>query len=720
MRRKKMLQSKPPLSAFGSIAVALLVLYAPAHNARAQANQIGQWKTLSYLTPINPIHVGLMHTGQVLIVAGSENDPNLHNIKSSKAAVWDLGGGNIANGKITRTKDLTWDVFCNGWAMFPDGRCFVIGGTEQYDPFHGEPRTTVFDPLVDRSDPASHPFVTMQNMKHGRWYATGIVLPDGRIMAFSGLDETGATNSNVEFYTVGSATKNKAGETGWSDPFLANYTPILYPWMHVLPDGRVFNSGGSPTSRIFNPSNPNGNWQNFGGHTVFNQDRTYGSSVLLPLLPPYNDARVMILGGHNPATATTEIIDIPKDATSGTWMTNDPMPSGARIEGNSVLLPNGKLLVQGGSAQDNVASTATLGADMFDPATNTWSSAGTATYPRMYHSFALLLPDATVATGGSNPQRTVWEKHIEIYSPAYLFNADGSPATRPVISGINSNGQTPSGEAQITYGTKFTVSTPDAPNIASVVLIKPGSDTHAFDMEQRLVGLPFTVNADGVSLSVTGPPNPNIAPPGYYMLFVLKAGVPSVATFVQVVPATQLGDQPPKGQIISPSGDVTITAGQSVPGGFVGTATDTDGSVQSYSWVFEEGTPDSSAVPQPGGSIVFPNTGTFSVSLTAVDDKGVNDPNPPTRRVTVKPATITTYSISGTITNGAGATVTLSGTSSGSFTADSSGKYTLSGLSNGTYTVTPTRSGYTFSPASRSVTVNGANVTAVNFNGRKK
>src|SRR4029077_1571113 len=112
----------------------------------------------------------------------------------------------------------------------------------------------------------------------------------------------------------------------------------------------------------------------------------------------------------------------------------------------------------------------------------------------------------TVATAGSNPQRTVWDNHIEIYSPAYLFNADGSPATRPVITGINSNGQTPSGEAQITYGAQFTVNTPDAPNIASVVLIKPGSDTHAFDMEQRLVGLPFTVAADNGSLRVNGPP----------------------------------------------------------------------------------------------------------------------------------------------------------------------------------------------------------------------
>jgi hypothetical protein len=372
----------------------------------------------------------------------------------------------------------------------------------------------------------------------------------------------------------------------------------------------------------------------------------------------------MILGGGNSsagATATTEIIAIPNDATSGSWVKMPDMPSGPRVEGNSVLLPSQgalpdppndqgnshpTLFVQGGSRFDNNASTATLNADMFDPITNTWSSskpggAGTATYPRMYHSVALLLPDATVATAGSNPRRTVWDNHIEIYSPAYLFNADGvSRAARPVITGINSNGQTSSGEAQITYGAPFTVNVTLPPNatIASVELIKPGSDTHAFDMEQRLVGLQFTAN--GNSLSVTGPPNSNIAPPGYYMLFVVdnplqnRPGVPSVATFVQVTNTP--GDQGPKGQIISPSGDVTITAGQSVPGGFVGSATPTVGSVQSYSWVFEEGTPDSSAVAQPGGSIVFPNTGTFSVSLTAVDTNGVNDPNPPTRRVTVQ------------------------------------------------------------------------------------
>jgi hypothetical protein len=96
-------------------------------------------------------------------------------------------------------------------------------------------------------------------------------------------------------------------------------------------------------------------------------------------------------------------------------------------------------------------------------------------------------------------------------------------------------------------------------------------------------------------------------------------------------------DQPPKGTITAPAGDVTITAGQSI--NFAGTASDADGSVQTYSWFFPEGTPDSSSVPSPG-AIVFPNAGTYVVSLTTVDDKGVNDPSPPTRTVTVQPGNV--------------------------------------------------------------------------------
>src|SRR6202035_4535422 len=95
-------------------------------------------------------------------------------------------------------------------------------------------------------------------------------------------------------------------------------------------------------------------------------------------------------------------------------------------------------------------------------------------------------------------------------------------ATRPTIGSAPGN---------IGYGNSFTVQTPDAANISSAVLIRAAASTHAFGMDQRMVGMSFTAGSG--SLTVTAPPNGNIAPPGYYMLFILNsAGVPSVSTFV--------------------------------------------------------------------------------------------------------------------------------------------------------------------------------------------
>jgi hypothetical protein len=74
-----------------------------------------------------------------------------------------------------------------------------------------------------------------------------------------------------------------------------------------------------------------------------------------------------------------------------------------------------------------------------------------------------------------------------------------------------------------------------------------------------------------------------------------------------------------------------------------------------------------------------------------------------------------TYSISGTITGGGGATVTLSGAANATTTANASGNYTFSGLVNGSYMVTPSESGFTMSPSSQIVTVSGASLAAINF-----
>jgi hypothetical protein len=76
------------------------------------------------------------------------------------------------------------------------------------------------------------------------------------------------------------------------------------------------------------------------------------------------------------------------------------------------------------------------------------------------------------------------------------------------------------------------------------------------------------------------------------------------------------------------------------------------------------------------------------------------------------------FNLSGTITPtaaGSGATMALSGGASASATADSFGNYTFAGLANGSYMITPKHTGYAFTPGNQSATVNGANITGVNF-----
>ena len=663
---------------FLQVFVAGLCLASLPDLAGAQANVQGQWQTLPNPMPINPVHAALLRNGKVLVVSGSGNLPGNTNFQ---AGVFDPQTNTVT------TQPVGWDMFCNGMVVLPDGRALINGGTLQYDPFHGELRSAVYDLTTGA-------FTNVQNMAHGRWYPTVTNLGDGTAMTFSGLDENGNTNTTVEIYSV---------STGWSTPIGSPFTPPLYPRMHVLPDGKVFYSGSTAQSRLFDPVAKT--WSGVIATTNYGGTRTYGTSVLLPLTPANNyKPVVMIMGGGNPSTATTELIDL--SAATPIW-TNGPPMSEPRIEMNATILPNGKIIALGGSLNDEDTGTASLNADLYDPATNTFSSAGMNAFARLYHSNSLLLPDGPVWVAGGNPARGTYEQHMEIYSPAYLFNLDGTLATRPAITGVPSSG--------IGYGSAFQVQTPDAASITSVVLIRPGAPTHAFDMEQRSVAMNFTVGSG--FLNVTAPPNGNIAPPGYYMLFILNSsGVPSVAQFVQLTPAP--GDQPPTGTITSPASDVTITVGQSVF--FAGSGTDPDGTITAYSWSLPGGNPSTSSLATPG-DVIYNTPGTFAATLTVTDNAGLTDPRPPSRKITVNPApdftisatpssqivvrtSSTSFSVTVSSVNGFSGTVSLD--ASGlppNGTASFSNPF-VTGSGSSTLTVTP---GITSPPGIYTLTITG-------------
>ena len=633
-------------SLLGVLLVAVGLGTSTSEPVLAQAGTRGSWRTLTNRVPINPVHAALLRNGQVLMLAGSGNVATETNFQ---ATVWDPATETFL------TQSLNWDMFCNGMVTLHDGRVLVNGGNLQYDPFFGQPRNAVFDP-------ATGLFTDVQNMARGRWYPTVTTLGDGRVMTFSGLLEVGGTNTSVEIYTVGS---------GWSQQYAAGWTPPLYPRMHLSTDGRVFYAGSTRSSRFFTPST--GAWSAIVATTNHSASRTYGTSVLLPLTPANGyRPRVMIFGGGNPATPTTEIIDL--SAPTPQWQFGPPMTQ-PRIQMNATILPNGKVLATGGSTNDEDALTASFNADLYDPVANTFSSAGANAFPRLYHSNALLLPDATVLLMGGNPQRGNYESRLEIYSPAYLFNGDGTAALRPSITGMP--------QETVNYNLPFTVQTPEAADIASVVLVRPGTPTHAFDMDQRLVGLSFTAGS-GV-LNVTAPPNGNIAPPGYYMLFVLNsAGVPSVARFVRLVTAP--ANQAPVATITSPTGNVTVNPGQNVS--FSGAGIDTDGSISAHSWTFPGGVPGSSSVAVPGG-VTYSTPGSYAASFTVTDDKGLASP-PATRTVTVSNFTLAATPASQAVTVGQNATYTATVTPVSGFTGTVD--FTVTGL--------PSGAAGTFTPAS--------------------
>jgi hypothetical protein len=521
--------------------------------------------------PINPVHGILLNTGNVLYIAGSGNcPPGLPGCPAGagSATIWNPSTGAF------NTIAIPFDAFCNGATQMADGRVFVNGGTDTYatgpaaaimramghghkvpggrasiatenTAGHKPPRdiTTAADQGFGGSnlsaifDPATSTFTLTPPMVAGRWYPTTTLLSDGRVMTYGGQDEKADDNPLIEYWngswstpviptcSIGGGPVGDCRTMTYSDGSLpVPGAPALYPRMILLPNGKLIHAGPEPETWVFDPAVAAGvaNWTYLASNLV-NQYRSYGSVVLLALLPETNYQPVILtmggMGNSVVSTNTTELIDMSN--TTPMWVAG-PAMSRPRTEMNAVLLPNGKVLAVGGSANDEDGSTASLTADLYDPTTNSFSSAAPNIHPHLYHSTAVLLPDATVVLSGGNPQQGVFEPHIEIYQPAYLFNADGSLASRPSLTGA---------PATVGYGTSFTVASNGS--IAGAVLIRAGAATHAFDMSQRAVGLSFTVN--GQTLTLAGPPNGNVAPPGVYLLFLVNSnGVPSVGQFVTV------------------------------------------------------------------------------------------------------------------------------------------------------------------------------------------
>jgi Domain of unknown function (DUF1929)/Glyoxal oxidase N-terminus len=679
-----------------SLALLFVLSFLPVP-ALAQPNVQGMWSTISnsgvpLTMPINPVHVALLTNGNVLVVAGSGNCPPSQSGCPSGAPYGPSNNSgallvNPSTGQILAQFSLNWDMFCNGMVLLPDGRALIDGGTIQYDPFHGQLQVAIFDP-------ATNSFSNTNSMAHGRWYPTVLTLSDGRIMTFSGLNETGGTNTAVEYYTVGS---------GWSTPLTAPWTPDLYPRLHLLTDGTVFYSGAQTTSKRFNPST--GSWNTAFATTKYSGSRTYGTSVLLPLTPANNyDPQIIIMGGGNPATATTEIIDL--GASTPQWVYG-PNMSQPRIEMNAVILPNGEILALGGSVNDEDTGSLSLNADLFNvsavnlganpPNIGSVSSAGQIPSQRLYHSVALLLPDATVWVAGGNPSRGTYNTTMEIYAPPYLFNADGSPITsqqRPSITAAPS---------AVAYGNAFTVTTPDAANIASVVLVRNGTVTHAFGMDQREVVLSFTAGTG--ALTVTAPPNGNIAPPGYYMLFLLNnSGIPSLASFIQVTAPQDFSiSSSPASRTVSPGGGTTYTVSTTAINGFGGSVS-----------LSISGLPSNATAAFTPSSITGSGSSTLSVTTSSSTPAGTYSITITGTSGNLTHSTQVTLVVADFNISASPSTLTIRRGSKGTYTVSITASGPFSGTVNFSVTGLPARTNSSFSPTSVAGSGNSTLTISVN------
>jgi FtsP/CotA-like multicopper oxidase with cupredoxin domain len=458
----------------------------------------GVWELLPCNSQVLAVHAALFHTGKVLFFAGSGNDPDKLAAKDMRSVVWDYEAGTF----YRPTTPI--DVFCAGHAFLADGKLLVAGGTEQYDPFHGLKSAYLFDPTLEE-------WVRVGDMADGRWYPTLVSLGDGCILAVSGLSSTGGANRVPEIFAPGQ---------NWSALAASGFDWPLYPHLFLLRNGRIFYSGGQmggtgvPPGLIALPGNsftPIGLPADFDGG---NRDQSF--SVLLP---PAQDQKVMICGGGGTVTNKAHIADlsVPSPAYVGTA----PLHF-ARMHALGVLLPDRTVLITGGSIMGEDVSTAVLDSEIYNPAAGTWTVAARTTVPRVYHGVALLLPDGRVITAGSNPHRKDDELRLELFHPPYLFRG-----ARPFIAMA----------PKVThYGHTIDIETPQAHAIKWVHLIHPMATTHSSDSSQRLVDLPFRC-CGFCQLEAAIPEEPNLLPPGYYMLFIVdKQGVPSVARWVQVLP----------------------------------------------------------------------------------------------------------------------------------------------------------------------------------------
>ncbi|MFJ8055402.1 galactose oxidase-like domain-containing protein [Streptomyces sp. NPDC096142] len=492
--------------------------------ATAEECANGRWDVLPTQNPVRSMHSVVLNNGKVLLIAGSGNSEEQFDAGTFTSAVYDPVAGTY---KVIPTPK---DMFCSGHIQLQDGRVLVLSGNKAFPAadgshgYEGYKESYVFDP-------ATETYSRTNDLNDGHWYPSATELGNGDVISFGGLREDSTGSVTAEYWSD--------AQQKWLPLSQVNQTWSywgLYPSMVLMQDGRLFYTG----SHVFGNNIPGT------GSAIYDYDANTITSVpglqnkdqrdqsASVLLPPAQDQKVLTIGGGNidsnpDANRLTDIIDL-KEADP-VYTAGPQLPQGTVDLGNgpvaetggqgkmyvsAVLLPDGTVLETGGGLHNR--ANPVYEASIFDPATTTFDPVAADPEARGYHSSSFLLPDGRVMSTGDNPGNGTWNHNVSIYTPPYLLKG-----TRPTITSVI--------DTEWEYGDTQTI-TVDRP-VAKAELIRPAAVTHSSDPNQRFVDLPLSVDGTTVDLNVTS--NPDLAPPGWYMLFAVDAnGVPSVAKWVHL------------------------------------------------------------------------------------------------------------------------------------------------------------------------------------------
>ncbi len=469
----------------------------------------------SWAAPVNEGSIAVaaanLPTGKILTWS-SDTPTSFSSNPQTYTEILDPVAGTDSEYVITNT---AYNMFCPGIANLQDGTILVNGGETNDD-------TTIYNWSTNTWSAQAH-------MKIARGYEGTVLGSDNTVFTLGGSwsantygDTTGELWTAAAGWTL---LTNIPSNPIWTADAAGPYRADNHLWLHVLSGGRLLHAGPSATMHWINVHGDGGlGTITSAGLRGTDSDSMNGNASAFDV-----DMLLKVGGAPNyDESASKPTAVLINGAGAGNPVVTALAPMNyARGFGNSVVLPNGQVVVVGGQTFDEpfTDTDAVLVPEIWDPATQVFATMAPMVTPRTYHSTALLLPDGRVWVSGGglcgSGCGSVGANHLtyEILTPPYLLTATGAAATRPVISSVNAG----------SFALGATIAIQTKSPVKSFALMRLSSVTHTVNNDQRRIPL-TTTTPDGVHYTATLSSDPGVLVAGYYMLFALDPrGVPSQA-----------------------------------------------------------------------------------------------------------------------------------------------------------------------------------------------